>query len=296
MIYLHFIVNPISGKGKHNLDKKFLLKSFPIDEYFVEVEFTEYKNHAKELAALAVLKNPDCIIACGGDGTINEVASSLVNSDIKLGIIPVGSGNGLASNLKIPKKIKEAISIIKSGVSSKIDVGKVNSQYFFSNMGIGIDSMIIKKYEHSGKRTLLAYVKASLLSSFSFKPVETFIEIDGVTSIAKPLLLFISNSNEMGYNMSLTPKASLVDGQLDLVIVRELNFREKIKFGFHVLQNSISEFKKARQLSIEKCNIRLPEKIFTDIQIDGEFYNLKTNKIEIGIIKKGLSVLTPFKL
>ena len=248
------------------------------------------------MAALAVLKNPDCIIACGGDGTINEVASSLVNSNIKLGIIPVGSGNGLASNLKIPKKIAEAISIIKAGISSKIDVGKVNSQYFFSNMGIGIDSMIIKKYEHSGKRTLLAYVKASLLSSFSFKPVETFIEIDGVTSIAKPLLLFISNSNEMGYNMSLTPKASLVDGQLDLVIVRELNFGEKIKFGFHVLQNSISEFKKARQVSIEKCNIKLPEKIFTDIQIDGEFYNLKTNKIEIGIIKKGLNVLTPFKL
>lgn len=293
MIYLHFIVNPISGKGKHAISKELLLKNFSIENYRVEVEYTEYKNHAKELAATAILKKPHCIIACGGDGTINEVASSMVNSDILLGIIPVGSGNGLASNLKIPKKISEAISIIKAGVSSKIDVGTINSHYFFSNMGIGIDAMIIKKYEQIGKRTLLAYVKASLSSSFSFKPKETAVDIQGTTQLSKPFMLFISNSNEMGYAMSLTPQASLVDGKLDLVQIPQLNFMEKIALGFHVLTNSVSKFKKAKQLAIEKCTITVPEKIFTDIQIDGEFYNLKTNKIEVGIIKKGLTVLVP---
>lgn len=296
MIKLHFIVNPISGKGKHVIDETLLQKNFPSDQYAFEVDYTEYKNHAKELVALALMKNPDCVVACGGDGTINEVASSLVGTYVKLGIIPVGSGNGLASNLKIPKKINDAMDIIKNGIVSKIDVGTVNSHYFFSNMGIGIDSMIIKRYERAGKRTLLAYIKASIASSFSFKPMETTIETDRITIMEKPLMLFISNSNEMGYNMSLTPEASLVDGKLDMVVIPQLNLKEKIALGYNVLRNSIGRFQKAKQMLIEQCSITVPEKIFTDIQIDGEFHNLKTNQINVGIAKKALNVLTQREL
>lgn len=296
MIKLHFIVNPISGKGKHIIDETLLKKKFPSDKYTFEVDYTEYKNHAKELVELALMKNPDCVVACGGDGTINEVASSLVGTDVKLGIIPVGSGNGLAANLKIPTNIIDAMDIIKNGMASKIDVGTVNSHFFFSNMGIGIDSMIIKKYERAGKRTLLAYVKASIASSFSFKPMETRIETDGITIMEKPLMLFISNSNEMGYNMSLTPQASLVDGKLDMVVIPRLNLKEKIALGYYVLRNSIGRFQKARQVLFEQCTITVPEKIFTDIQIDGEFHNLKTNQIKVGIAKKALNVLTPKEL
>lgn len=296
MIKVHFIVNPISGKGKHVIDKTLLQRNFPSNQYIFEVDYTEYKNHAKELVELALIKNPDCIVACGGDGTINEVASSLVGTDVKLGIIPVGSGNGLASNLKIPKNINGAMDIIKNRIASKIDVGTVNSHYFFSNIGIGIDSMIIKKYERAGKRTLFAYIKASIASSFSFKPLETRIETDGITVVEKPFMLFISNSNEMGYNMSLTPQASLVDGKLNMVVIPQLNFKEKIALGYNVLHNSIGRFQKARQMIIERCNITMPEKIFTDIQIDGEFHNLKTNQIEVGVAKKALNVLTPKEL
>ena len=296
MIRLHFIVNPISGKGKHVIDEKSLRENFPSNQYAFEVDYTEYKNHAKELVARALIKSPDCIVACGGDGTINEVASSLVGTDVKLGIIPVGSGNGLASNLKIPKNINDAMTIIKNGIASKIDVGTVNSHYFFSNMGIGIDSMIIKKYECAGKRTLLAYINASIASSFAFKPVETTIETDGITIMEKPFMLFISNSNEMGYNMSLTPQASLVDGKLDMIIIPQLNLAEKMGLGYNVLRNSIGRFQKARQVLIEQCSIIMPQKIFTDIQIDGEFHNLKTNEIKVGIAKKALNVLSPKEL
>lgn len=296
MIRLHFIVNPISGKGKHVIDEKSLRENFASNQYSFEVDYTEYKNHAKELVARALIKNPDCIVACGGDGTINEVASSLVGTDVKLGIIPVGSGNGLASNLKIPKNINDAMTIIKNGIASKIDVGTVNSHYFFSNMGIGIDSIIIKKYECAGKRTLLAYIRASIASSFTFKPMETTIETDGITIMEKPFMLFISNSNEMGYNMSLTPQASLVDGKLDMIIIPQLNLAEKIELGYNVLRNSIGRFQKAKQVLIEQCSIIMPQKIFTDIQIDGEFHNLKTNQIKVGIAKKALNVLSPKEL
>ncbi|MGK4567792.1 diacylglycerol/lipid kinase family protein [Flavobacterium sp. 3HN19-14] len=115
---------------------------------------------------------------------------------------------------------------------------------------------------------------------------------DQITKI-KPLLLFISNSNEMGYNMSLTPKASLSDGFLDLVLVPELTFSEKIKLGLSVLRNKIHSFKKAQHTLIRDLEMEMPDKIFLDIQIDGEYYNLKTNTIKVGILESGLTVITP---
>lgn len=293
MAYLHFIVNPISGKANHIIDEEVLRKHFPEDLYRIQVDYTEYRKHAVELTREAILKKPDCIIACGGDGTINEVASSLVDTRIKLGIIPVGSGNGLASNLEIPRDIEKAILIIKTGAESFIDVGKVNEHYFFSNMGIGIDAMIIKKYEKQKKRSLIGYVKASVSSSFKFKPIDTILLINGKRFEIKPLLLFISNSNEMGYKMSLTPLAKLNDGLLDLVIMPNLSFLEKITLGYAVLRNTVQDFKKARHILFQKCQIEMHEKIFTDVQIDGEYYRLHTNKIDVDILKKGLRVITP---
>ncbi|PXY40933.1 lipid kinase [Flavobacterium cheongpyeongense] len=291
MIYIHFIINPISGSGQHNLSTSYLLNQFSKDEYKIQVDYTNQKKHAIALTKAAILQNPDYIIACGGDGTINEVASCLVGTSIKLGIIPVGSGNGLASNLNIPRNFDKAIAIIKKGNSTAIDVGQLNHKYFFSNMGIGIDAMIIKKYERSGKRTLPAYVKAALSSSLEFKPQKTIVHFNDHILETNPLMLFISNSNEMGYNMSLTPKASLQDGLLDMIIIPKLSFLEKIMLGYHVLRNSIEKFEKAKHCFLKDIQIEMPSKIFIDAQIDGEQYNLKTNKIKVSILPKALQVL-----
>ncbi len=291
MIGIHFIINPISGNGKHNLYKKFLKNHFPEPAFEIEVHYSQYKKHAEELTRFAVTQNPDYIIACGGDGTINEVASCLINTKIKLGIIPVGSGNGLAGNLNIPINVDKAIAIIKTGISTIIDVGKVNDHYFFSNMGIGIDALIIKKYEDYKKRTLFSYVKASLASSFTFHPNLTHLKINAQTIDLKPFLLFVSNSNEMGYGMSLTPKARLNDGWLDLMIVPQLNILEKINFGVYVLFNKVTSFKKAQHSLIQKVSIAIPQKTYINIQIDGEYHFLNSNSIEVEIIKNGLQVL-----
>ncbi|HEX8015743.1 MAG TPA: diacylglycerol kinase family protein, partial [Flavobacterium sp.] len=231
MIYIHFIINPISGSGKHNLSASYILSQFPKEKYKIEVDYTNQKKHAIELTKAAITQNPDYIIACGGDGTINEVASSLIGTSIKLGIVPVGSGNGLASNLNIPRDFDKAIAIIKKGHATAMDVGQVNDKYFFSNMGIGIDALIIKKYERAGKRTLPAYIKAAMSSSLEFKTQKTIVHFDNQTLEINPLMLFISNSNEMGYNMSLTPKASLRDGLLDMIVIPKLSFLEKIMLG-----------------------------------------------------------------
>ncbi|MDN3673136.1 YegS/Rv2252/BmrU family lipid kinase [Flavobacterium branchiarum] len=292
MIYIHFIVNPISGSGKHNITSTFLTNTFPSSEFKIEIDYTKHKKHAIELTKTAVANNPDYIVACGGDGTINEVASCLIGTSIKLGIIPVGSGNGLASNLNIPRKFEKAVEVIRKGTVSTIDVGKINDHYFFSNTGIGIDALIIKKYEQSGNRTLIAYVKASLASSLEFKTRDTLLSFNDKKINAKPFLLFISNSNEMGYNMSLTPKASLNDGWLDLIIVPKLSLIKKMAFGYHVLRNSVEKFKKAEHALIQNLDIEVPGVTQLDAQIDGESHVLNTNKINISIIKNGLTVIT----
>ncbi len=293
MLYIHFIVNPISGNGKHIITRSTLRSFFPADMFRIEVDYTEHKKHATELTNNAITNNPDYIVACGGDGTINEVASCLINTSIKLGIIPVGSGNGLSAHLHIPKNIEQALQVIINGQSTAIDVGRLNDKYFFSNMGVGIDAMIIRNYENSGRRTLIAYIKASLAASMEFKPQKTALSFNNKMLEENPFMLFISNSNEMGYNMSLTPKASLKDGMLDLVTVPRLSFPEKLILGYYVLRNKVDKFKKAQHALVDHLHIELPEKIFTDAQIDGEYHNLKTNSLKVSVIKSGLEVIIP---
>lgn len=291
MRYIHFIVNPISGKGTHRLSKEYLQSFFSPDLYRIEVDYTEYRGHAIALSRTAAILNADTIVACGGDGTIHEAASALVGTDRTLGIVPVGSGNGLAANLNIPRNIESAIKIIAAGHSIPIDVGKMNEHYFFSNTGTGIDAMVIKHYEKSGKRTLLSYVKASLSASLKFKPKKAIISFGNDIIEVNPFLLFISNSNEMGYNMSLTPEAQLNDGLLDVIIIPEISFFEKIVLGWYVLRSRTEKFKKAQRCITDKLLIEYPEKIFTDAQIDGEYYYLRTNEIDVTVLKNGLQVI-----
>lgn len=291
MKYIHFIVNPISGNAKHNITIKALKNYFPETNFKIEVDYTKFEKHAIELTKHALIKKPDYIVACGGDGTINEVACCLVNTNIKLGIIPFGSGNGLASNLNIPSILQKACQIIQNGKTKYIDVGKVNEHYFFSNMGVGIEALIIKKYDSFNSRNLISYLKATLLSSFQFRPINAILSLSNQTVNTNVFVFFISNSNEMGYRMSLTPKARLDDGLLDVIIISKLNFRDKIILALKVITKKVENFRKAQHLLLEKISFEMPDKIFLDIQIDGEYYNFKTNKVEVNIIKSGLEVL-----
>ncbi len=295
MIYIHFIVNPIAGNGNHQISATRLRTFFPKSEFRIEVDYTKYKGHATELTRLTITAQPDYIVACGEDGTINEVASELVESVIKLGIVPVGSGNGLASHLAIPRNIDAALDVIKRGHVSFIDVGKVNERYFFSNTGIGVDAKIIKRYERSNKRTLWAYVMATLSESFKFDPRRTILAHGNTITNVQPFLFFISNSNEMGYKMSLTPQASVQDGKLDLFVVPKLSFFQKMKLAYCIVTHNVDHFKNGGHTLIQSLRLEQPETIYMDIQIDGEFHNLKTNVLDIGIVAKGLRVITDKK-
>ncbi|MGC1205225.1 MAG: diacylglycerol kinase family protein, partial [Flavobacteriaceae bacterium] len=234
----------------------------------------------------------DIIIACGGDGTINEVASTLVDTNIPLGIIPVGSGNGLASNLGIPKNIRKALHIIKNRKISKIDVGCVNYKYFFSNTGFGFDANVIENYEASQRRTLFCYIKASLKSFREYhKRKEIAININGDSEVVNPFLIFISNSNELGYNFSLTPKASLQDGLLDVVIVPKIGKLKMLFFGFCMLIKKPQLLKDVKCFQTKEITLSRKRGDFFESQIDGELAKISEQSLTISLKEKALSVI-----
>ena len=292
MTHIHFIVNSIAGKGNNSIDLGLIEKYFNKETYTLFIKSTSFKKHAIKLTQESISEQADIIVACGGDGTINEVASCLVNSSIILGIIPLGSGNGLASNLNIPKTIDKALQIIKKQAIKRIDVGQLNNNYFFSNTGIGFDALVVKNYEASKERTLTSYVKATLKSlkkSNKLNEVET--TLNGKTIEHKPFLIFISNSNELGYNVSLTPKASLEDGKLDILIVRKLSIFKIVLFIVLMAIKRHHILKEVDCYQTKNIKITQKNKPLFQIQIDGEFLIVKNRTIEISILEKALKVI-----
>lgn len=289
---IHFIVNPVAGSGNHLISQKFLENFFDTNEYVVTIKNSDYKKHAKGLTISSIEEGAHIIVACGGDGTINEVASCLVKTNIALGIIPLGSGNGLASNLKIPKSIERAIALIKSSTIKKIDVGRINEHYFFSNTGIGIDAQVIMHYENSNERKLTSYIKSSwkALKNLSYKHKVT-VEVNGQAIQTYPFMVFISNSNEMGYNISLTPLASLQDGLLDVLIVSKISRLKSVFFGLLILFRRHHLIKEAKSYQSKAIKIHQTNQKTYQSQIDGEFFNIESEAISISLLENSLHVI-----
>lgn len=291
MIHIHFIVNPVAGQGK-SLTKE-VLKTYFIDGlHQVTVKYSAFKKHATALTLKSIEEKADIIVACGGDGTINEVATCLVGTSIPLGIVPIGSGNGLASNLHIPKNIRKALAIIKNQQTVKIDVGQINDRHFFSNMGIGFDACVIKHYESSQKRTLFGYVNACLTSFRDMgKNKDLSVRINDMNSLVNPFIILISNSNEMGYKLSLTPKASLQDGLLDVLIISKINRLKMLWLGVLILFRRVYWLKEAKSFQTKELQLSRNDALHFESQIDGELHEIEPGMLRISIREKSLRIL-----
>lgn len=292
MIHIHFVVNPIAGRGKSPLTQEFLEPYFIKSRHHLTVKHSEYKKHAIDLTMASIAENADIIVACGGDGTINEVASCLVGTSIPLGIVPMGSGNGLASNLRIPKNLRKAMAIIKNQQSIKIDVGQINDRLFFSNMGIGFDASVIKNYESSQKRTLYGYVNACLTSFRDIgKRNKLSVRINDMNRLVDPFIIMISNSNAMGYNLSLTPKASLQDGLLDVLIISKISRLKMLWLGILILFRKVYWLKEAKSFQTKTLLLSRYDAENFESQIDGELHEIDKRVLRISVKEKSLRIL-----
>lgn len=235
-----FIVNPISGT--HNKDgiTELIEKNMNKDCFDMRIMFTERAGHAAEIAKACAEEEYDICVAVGGDGTVNEVARSLVHTNTALGIIPCGSGNGLARHLCIPMDVKKAIDIINRTQIEAFDYGIVNGLPFFCTCGMGFDAFISLKFAESGKRGLITYVENVLKEGLKYKPETYIVEDETATHRHKAFLIACANAAQYGNNAYIAPGASMKDGLMDVIIMEPFDVLDAPKIAMDLFAKTLS--------------------------------------------------------
>lgn len=218
-----YLINPISGiTGKSALEE-IIVREHKLRNISFEISFTNAQgNYAQLLQKINKEKITD-VVVCGGDGSVNAVAASLIDKDINVGIIPMGSGNGLALSAKIPTRILAALRIIFKGKASYIDGFFINNRFSCMLCGIGFDAKVAHDFSKQKRRGLQTYIKVTAINYFSAKPYLFRLEAGEESFVFEAYFISVANSNQFGNNFIIAPKADLSDGLLDIVIVKKMS-------------------------------------------------------------------------
>lgn len=213
------IINPISGTDTKEYIPEILDRIIDKDKFNLTLRFTQRQGHATELTQAAILNGFHSVVAVGGDGTINEVASALCGSDTALGIIPCGSGNGLARHLGVPVNIEKAIQVLNADNVESLDYCTVNDIPFFCTCGVGFDAHVSEKFAQSHKRGALSYVQNTLIEYLKYRPQKYTIEMGNEIVTEEAFLIACGNASQYGNNAFITPGASMHDGLIDITVI-----------------------------------------------------------------------------
>ncbi len=285
---LLFIINPRAGseKNKSYLENA-ILKELDLQKYTAIFEYTKRKDHATDLVKNYLNKGVRTFIAVGGDGTVNETAKGLIDTDAALFIIPRGSGNGLARHLGLMLSLPASIKKLNQRNCQKIDVGQINQIPFFCTMGYGFDSHCAYIFDKQpSKRGFLNYLKIGLQEWRKYNGVnlklngKDYQNLSGIT---------FGNANQFGNNAYITPNASLTDGLLDVSIIEELNTWQAIKLVVALFSKKIDKHTKCEMSTGD--NFVLETAQAATIHIDGEPIATNERVFTISILKKALNVI-----
>jgi diacylglycerol kinase (ATP) len=237
-----FIVNPNAGKKISGKLIETIRKEFP-SSIHNDITIWKDREHFNEITQSLKTGNYTDAVAVGGDGTVNQVAKTVLNTGITLGIVPAGSGNGLARSLGISMKTEDAIKQIAKGNTTLIDSGTVNGIPFFCTSGVGFDAHIGKLFVTSTKRGLKSYVKITLKEFSSYKAKNYKIFIDGKELDRKAFLITVANAGQYGNNFYIAPQAKLNDGLFHIVILKPFNLFAGTGTVLKVLRRKANEAK-----------------------------------------------------
>lgn len=285
-----FIVNPISGTQNKDHILKSIDERINRDLFLPEVVYTRYAGHAVEIAAQKAEEEAFAVVAIGGDGTINEVARSLVHTRTALGIVPCGSGNGLARHLQIPMDVRRAIDVINNGTIDVIDYGTINDTPFFCTCGVGFDAFVSLKFAQAGKRGPLTYLEKMLTESLKYQPETYEVKIDGNTLHYKAFLIACGNASQYGNNAYITPQATLNDGFLDVTILEPFTVIDAPALAFQLFNKTIDQNSRIKTFRCRSVHIH--RNTPGVVHFDGDPIEMGQD-IEVNIKQKGLQVITP---
>ena len=283
-----FIVNPISGNSSRR--KKFAEMMSQIstnpDYHLVK---TEYRGHARELASHK--KNEyQTIVAAGGDGTINEVASGILGSEAALGIIPMGSGNGLANHLGIPQDCNNALKLIESTQPKPLDVIYVNDRIVVNVGGLGFDGHVAKLFNNTANRGFLAYSKLILRELIRYKEFDYGVNADNFSDKGKAFIIAIANGSEFGNRFKVAPQANHNNGKLTLVIIRKPPLYKLIRLFYMGYRGKLKPSKYYQNYLVENAELSFSN---TVVHVDGEIdEEVLCSPLKLTVMKSALNVFS----
>ena len=284
------IINPISGTSSKKGIDTYVTNRLRESDIEVDAVWTQAAGDATRLATQAAIDGYDTVIAAGGDGTINETAKALCNTGVTFGIIPCGSGNGLARHLNIPIDVRAAIDIIASGQSEICDNGIVNGRPFFCTFGTGFDAQVSHKFAQSKHRGKLTYIRNTFREYVSYKPQEYVIRANGEVITERAFVVAVCNASQYGNNAYIAPHASINDGLLDVTIIHYGNPLTTAMVGLDLMVGSIEhnlliDTFRAADLTIERAEEG-------PAHIDGEPLILE-RQLDVHCCKHSLRIFTP---
>jgi len=285
-IKARFIINPISGTGKQKLIEKLLPLHLNEAKFEYEICYTEAAKHAFQLSKDAVKKGFNLVVAVGGDGSAHECGRSLINTDTCLGIIPVGSGNGLARNLNIPIDVVQSIELLNNYEVKKIDTVNVNNEAYLGMAGVGFDAHIGHEFSKVKKRGLWSYIKIITKEIPSYKSGFYIVKTNGQNLKYKAFLISLANSSQYGNNAIIAPTASITDGKVDICILKKFPAYAVPGLALSLFKGNINQSRFLETIKSSEFTISQNTEI---IHLDGEPYvlgkelNFKVNPLSLKV-------------
>jgi YegS/Rv2252/BmrU family lipid kinase len=282
-----FVINPNAGVKKKINIQDFITEHFPKDIPFDCIIWND-KDDFESIKQQLLKNNYSIVVACGGDGTVNQVASVVVNTHMALGILPLGSGNGLARSNKIPMDLKQALAVIAKGSVRKMDSAMINGIPYFCTAGVGFDALIANCFATSTKRGFATYINTTIKEFFNYKPNHYTITVDGVKTNVDAFLITIANAGQWGNDVYIAPGAKLDDGLLRVSILKPFSKRSIPAIGLKLFLKKIDTAKNFMALVGKKIEIEFDNEL--PVHFDGEPILVK-DKLNIEVVPLSLNVV-----
>jgi len=281
-----FIVNRKSGTQHYDISP-LVSRHLDLSKFQFAVENTRGPAHATELCRSGIEDKFEIIAAVGGDGTVNEVSKEIISTDVKLAIIPMGSGNGFARHLDIPLKPAKALANINRLKSKIIDTATLNGIPFVNMAGLGFDAQVAHKFSKDGQRGFFTYVKVALNEYINFKPHHYSILIDDLNIETRALSVTIANGAQFGNNAYIAPHAQLNDGFLDLCILKRITPSQIPRLTYQLFTKKLERSNSYQSIRGREIKIHHKDPI---LHIDGE-PRKAIQEIHIKIVPDSLNVI-----
>lgn len=284
------IINPVSGTSNKDKIPRLIDTVVDHDQNDVSIIATEYAGHAREIATDAVNDGFDVVVAVGGDGTVNEVGSSLCGTSTALAIVPCGSGNGLARHLRISMNASRALQVLNNGVVGEFDYCTVNDKPFFCTCGMGFDAKVSDKFANEGTRGFITYIKTTLTEYLKYQPQRYIIDIDGERIEENAFVIACCNAAQYGNNAYIAPRASMQDGLIDVTVMHPFNIVQSPLIGARLFLRQLGH---DHHVSIYRGKHVVIERDHDDVMhIDGDPMMMPA-RLEIENRQRGLRILVP---